>query len=92
MEEELLSQKMPRRLLFLGWFEGDEGGTPGAGGFVAEAEGDDVRGATEAGVDEFAEGAGAFAVDDADFAPGAGAGFFEEGIEDLAGVGGAKGV
>jgi len=76
----------------LGRLEGDEGGSPGAGGFIAEAEGDDVRGAAEAGMDEFAEGAGAFAVDDADFAPALGAAFFEEGVHDLAGFGWAESV
>jgi hypothetical protein len=43
-------------------------------------------------MDEFAEGAGAFAVDDADFAPAAGAAFFKKGVHDVAGLGGTKRV
>jgi len=43
-------------------------------------------------VDKFAEGAGALAVDDADFAPAMGAALLEEGVHDVAGLGGTKRV
>jgi hypothetical protein len=72
--------------------ERGEGSTPRAGGFVAEAESDNVRGAAEVGVDELTEGARALAMDDADLAPALPAAFFEERVDNIAGLGRAEGV
>jgi len=72
--------------------QGHEGCTPAAGAFAAEAVAGDAGEAVEQGVHGGAQGAGALAVNDANFSEAPGPGGVKIGGDQLAQIGGAKSV
>ena len=81
-----------RRLFWIRWDQRGEGGAPASGTGVPAAEARDERRAAKMVVDGFAQRAGAFAVDDADFGQAAGEAGLKVGGEQLLEVLGSKRV